>query len=228
MVDTQAGFWLQVAMVALTVVVVVVRLLVGDAADHTFQSVLDAGLQPAAILLPVLGILLITSEWTQRTGLITFALVPVRSRVLGAKLIASLLLAVAMLAMSVAVVAAGVFVSSPGVAGTWSDAVPLIGQSAVNLTAGMVVGVALGAILLAPAPAIVFLFALPVSWMAVLSLPVFSGVGPWVDYARALGEMTAYVRSPTEWAQVGTSLVIWMVLPLLIGARRITRREVSA
>src|SRR6202012_6266830 len=43
MVDTRAGFWLQVAMVALTVVVVVVRLLVGDAADHTFQSVLDAG-----------------------------------------------------------------------------------------------------------------------------------------------------------------------------------------
>ena len=30
MVDTRAGFWLQVAMVALTVVVVVVRLLVGD------------------------------------------------------------------------------------------------------------------------------------------------------------------------------------------------------
>ena len=110
MVDTRAGFWLQVAMVALTVVVVVVRLLVGDAADHTFQSVLDAGLQPAAVLLPVLGILLVTSEWSQRTGLITFALVPVRSRVLGAKLIASLLLAVAMLAMSVAVVAAGVLV----------------------------------------------------------------------------------------------------------------------
>jgi hypothetical protein len=48
-----AGFWLQVAMVALTVVVVVVRLLVGDAADHTFQSVLNAGLQPSAVLLPV-------------------------------------------------------------------------------------------------------------------------------------------------------------------------------
>jgi ABC-2 type transport system permease protein len=228
MVDTRAGFWLQVAMVVLTMVVVIVRLLVGDATDHTFQSVLDAGLQPAAILLPVLGILLVTSEWSQRTGLITFALVPVRSRVLGAKLIASLLLAVAMLAISVTVVAAGVFVSSPGVEGTWSDAAPLIGQSAVNLTAGMVVGVALGAILLAPAPAIVLLFALPMSWMAVLSLPVFSHVAPWVDYARALGQMTEYVMSPTQWAHAGTSLVIWMVLPLLIGARRITRREIAS
>ena len=226
-IDTRAGFWLQVAMVVLTVVVVIVRLLVGDAADHTFQPVLDAGLQPAAILLPVLGILLVTSEWSQRTALITFALIPVRSRVLGAKLIASLLRAVAMLAMSVAIVAAGVLVSSPGVEGTWSDAAPLIGQSAVNLTAGMVVGVALGAILLAPTPAIVLLFALPMSWM-VLSLPVFSDVAPWVDYARNLGQMTAEVMSPTQWAHAGTTLVIWMVLPLLIGARRITRCEVTA
>jgi hypothetical protein len=228
MVDTRAGFWLPVAMVALTVVVVVVRLLVGDAADHTFQSVLNVGLQPAAVLLPVLGILLVTSEWSQRTGLITFALVPVRSRVLGAKLIASLLLAVAMLAMSVAIVAAGVLVSSPGVEGTWSDAAPLIGQSAVNLTAGMVVGVALGAILLTPAPAIVLLFALPTSWMAVLSLPVFSGVAPWVDYARNLGQMTEYVMSATQWAHTGTTLALWMVLPLLIGTWRVTRREVTA
>jgi len=50
-----------------------------------------------------------------------------------------------MLAISVAIVAAGVLVSSPGVEGTWSDAAPLIGQSAVNLTAGVVVGVAVGA-----------------------------------------------------------------------------------
>jgi ABC-2 type transport system permease protein len=227
MVNTRAGFWLQVAMVALTVAVVVVRVLVGDAADHTFQHVLDAGLQPAAVLLPVLGILLVTSEWSQRTGMITFALVPVRSRVLGAKLIASLLLATATLAISVTIVAAGVLVSSPGVEGTWSDAAPLIGQSAVNLTAGMVMGVALGAILLASAPAIVLHFALPTAWMAVLSLPVFSDVAPWLDYTRALGEMTPDVISATQWAHVGTTLALWMVLPLLIGTWRITRREVA-
>ena len=228
MVNTRAGFWLQLATVGITVLVVIVACVVVDAADLTFQSVLNVGLQPAAILLPVVGILLVTSEWSQRTGLITFALVPVRSRVLGAKLIASLLLATAMLAISVAIVAAGVLVSSPGVEATWSDAAPLIGQSAVNLTAGMVVGVALGAILLAPTPAIVLLFALPMSWMAVLSLPVFSGVAPWVDNARALGQMTVEVLSPTQWAHAGTSLVIWMVLPLLIGARRITRREIAS
>jgi ABC-2 type transport system permease protein len=121
-----------------------------------------------------------------------------------------------------------VLVSSPGVEATWSDAAPLIGQSAVYLTAGMVVGVAFGAILLAPTPAIVLRFALPMSWMALVSLPVFSGVAPWVDNARALGQMTVEVMSATQWAQAGTSLAIWMVLPLLIGAWRITRYEVTA
>ncbi|MDQ3632756.1 MAG: ABC transporter permease [Actinomycetota bacterium] len=228
MVDTRAGFWLQVATVAITVVAVIVSYVVGDAADHTFQSVLNVGLQPAAILLPVVGILLVTSEWSQRTGLITFALVPVRSRILAAKLIASLVLAIATLVMSVGVVATGVAIASPGVDATWSDAAPLIGQSAVYLTAGMITGVALGAILLASAPAIVALFALPMAWMAVVSLSFFADVAPWVSTARALSPMQEEVMSATQWAHVGTALALWMLLPLLIGTWRITRREVSA
>ena len=228
MVDTRAGFWLQVAMVALTVVVVVVRLLVGDATDHTFQSVLDAGLQPAAILLPVLGILLVTSEWSQRTALITFALVPVRSRILGAKIVASLILAVATLVMSVTVIAAGVFIASPGSNAPWSDAAALIGQAAVYLMSGMLVGVAFGAALLASAPALVAYFTLPSACMALLSLSFFGEFAPWVDIARALGPMTAEVLSATQWAHAGTSLAIWMVLPLLIGAWRFTRRKIDS
>jgi hypothetical protein len=34
--------------------------------------------------------------------------------------------------------------------------------------------------------------------------------------------------SATKWAHAGTSLVIWMVLPLLIGAWRMTRREIAS
>jgi ABC-2 type transport system permease protein len=213
MVDTRAGFWLQVAMVAITVVVVIARAVTGDAADHTFASVLGLGLQPAAVLLPVAGILLVTSEWSQRTGMITFALVPVRSRILIAKLAASIVLSVAMLAMSVAVVAAGVLVAAPG-AGAWTDAGTLIAQSAVFLTTGIIAGVAFGAILLASAPAIVALFALPITWTAVATLSVFADAAPWLD--TRLG------------AQAGTALAIWMVLPLAIGIWRITRREVAA
>jgi hypothetical protein len=186
MVDTRAGFWMQVATVAITMVAVIVHLVVGDAADRTFADVVDVAVRPAAILLPVAGILLVTSEWSQRTGMITFALVPMRSRVLGAKLVASLALALAMLAMSVSIAAAGVVAASGGVDGAWSDAAPLIGQSAVYLTTGMVVGVAFGAVLLASTPAIVALFALPITWTAVASLSVFADAAPWLDTRLAL------------------------------------------
>ena len=228
MVNTRAGLWLQITMVALTAAVVIGRRVFGEGGDHTFAAMLDAGVKPAAVLLPIAGILLVTSEWSQRTGMITFALVPVRSRILRARLIASIVLALAQLVVSVAIVAAAVLGASPGIDGTWSDAATLIGQSAAYLTTGMVVGVALGAILLAPTPAIAVLLVLPTALWAVLSLPVFSDVAPWVDYARALGGVTEDVMSATQWAHLGTSLVIWMVLPLLIGARRITRCEVTA
>jgi ABC-2 type transport system permease protein len=228
MVNTRAGFWLQLSTVAITALVVIVRSVVGDAADHTFAAILDVGVKPAAVLLPIAGILLVTSEWSQRTGMITFALVPVRSRVLGAKLIASLVLAIGVLVMAVGVVAAGVLVASPDVEGTWSDVAPLIGQSAVYLGAGMLIGVAFGAILLSSAPAIVALFALPIAWTALASLSLLADAAPWLDTRLALGPMPREVMGTTQWAHAGTALALWMLVPLLIGAWRITRREVAA
>jgi hypothetical protein len=39
--------------------------------------------------------------------------------------------------------------------------------------------------------------------------------------------MQEEVMSATQWAHVGTALALWMLLPLLIGTWRFTRREVS-
>jgi len=105
---------------------------------------------------------------------------------------------VAVLAATVAIVAAGVLVA--GVDGAWTDVAPLIGQTTVFLTAGMVTAVSFGAILLASTPALVALFALPSSWAALVSLSFFGGIGPWVDTARALSPMHEEVLSATQWA----------------------------
>ena len=96
-----------------------------------------------------------------------------------------------MLAVSVAIVAAGVLVAAPGGDGAWADAATLIGQSAVYLGAGMVTGVAFGAVLLASAPAIVALFALPIAWTALASLSFFADVAPWLDTRARLGPLHA-------------------------------------
>jgi ABC-2 type transport system permease protein len=228
MVDTRAGFWLLASAIALTVVVVAIRAIIGDAQDHTFRSVLNIGLQPTAVLLPIAGLLLVTSEWSQRTGLITFTLTPMRSRILAAKLVAGVVLVLAMLALVLAVVTAAVLIADPGVGGTWADSGTMIGQAAVYLVTGVIGGVAFGAALLASAPAIVAYFALPTAWAALVSLPFLDGLAPWVDTIRSIGPLSEEVLDGAQWAQAGTTLVVWMVVPLLIGIYRVTRREISA
>ena len=103
MTDTRAGFWLQLAVVALTLAIAGIMVGVGDAQDHTFETMLQAAMQPSVNLLPVIGILLVSSEWSQRTAQQTFTLVPRRTRVVAAKLLASLVVAAAAFAVSILV-----------------------------------------------------------------------------------------------------------------------------
>ncbi len=92
MVDTRAGFWLQLLVAVLTLAAVVVVCIVADADEATFQDLFTVAMTPGAVLLPIIGILLVSSEWSQRTALITFTLVPRRMRVMGAKVAAGLVL----------------------------------------------------------------------------------------------------------------------------------------
>src|SRR5213075_1137906 len=107
------------------------------------------------------GILLVTSEWSQRTGMVTFALVP---RVIAAKLLASVVLSLVALVLCIAVAVVGTAIAAPGLEHTWALPVGLMGQHVVSLGTGMISGAALGAALLASAPAIVCQFALPLAW----------------------------------------------------------------
>jgi hypothetical protein len=170
----------------------------------------------------------VSSEWSQRTGQITFALVPVRSRVLGAKLLASIAVGFAALVLSVAAAAGGTALGGAGLEGTWSYEPELLAQAAVYLITGMVGGVAFGAALLASAPALVAYFTLPFAWAALMSLSFLDGVAHWIDMVRTVGPMVDEVFGATQWAQAGTTLALWMVLPLVIGAWRITRRDINA
>jgi len=227
MVDTRAGFWLQLAVVALTVVVVVVVCIVGNAEDHTLRQLLEVALAPASILLPIVGILLVSSEWSQRTAPITFVLVPRRARVIAAKVVASLVLTIIAFAFCVLVAAIGTAVAAPGLDGTWSLSAGLLGQSLLSLATGMVMGVAFGAALLSSAPAIVLYFALPLGLAALGSIPALEGAARWLDGSRSLTPLAEHLMSGTEWARAGTTLALWMVLPLAIGLWRIVRDEVG-
>ena len=59
------------------------------------------------IILPLIAILAVTSEWSQRTGLTTFTLIPHRGRIITAKAISSVVIAIAAMALTFAVGALG-------------------------------------------------------------------------------------------------------------------------
>lgn len=228
MYDTRAGFWLLVAVAAITVVAVVIFCLAAEPVDRTLKNMLAVATTPASILLPVVGILLVSSEWSQRTALITFALVPQRSRVVAAKLLASVVLAVTAFAIAVAAALVATAVAGGGLPGTWSLPAGLIGQMAFALATAMITGVGFGAVLLSSAPAIVIYFALPTAWSALGSIPALEGAARWLDTSRALNPLTDHLMSGLEWARAATALALWMLLPVLIGLWRIARAEVRS
>jgi len=224
MTDTRAGFWLQLAVAALTVVIVTAIVIWGDTPDQNFRSLLGAAIQPASILGPIVGVLLVASEWSQRTAQITFSLVPRRWRVLAAKVLAGITWCAAAFLASAAIAAVGTLAA--GVEDAWRIPAALFFQDAFYLATSMLGGIAFGAALLASAPAIVLYFVLPIAWSIVGSLSAFEGAARWLDGSRTLSPLVEETLSGTQWARALTTLALWMVLPLLIGLWRITREDV--
>jgi ABC-type transport system involved in multi-copper enzyme maturation permease subunit len=219
--DTRAGFWLQLATAGFTLAAVAILLMV-DKSGTNLQDALSVAVQPAGVLLPIVGILLVTSEWSQRTALITFTLVPERLPVLTAKILASVLIA---LAATVAAIAVSVFGTAlAGADMTLSAAI--LGQTVVYTLTAMLTGVALGALLQQSAPAIVASFAAPLAITALASIPQLKSSLIWIDQARTLGPLTDDTLSATEWAHAGTTLIAWLAIPLAIGAWRLVRGEI--
>lgn len=72
--DTRAGRWLLGTLAAIAIAGVVLLLIFGKAGDQDFGGFVFTAQLPLGLLLPVLGILSMTSEWSQRTALATFAL----------------------------------------------------------------------------------------------------------------------------------------------------------
>lgn len=66
--DTRAGKWLLIGIAAITLTVITIFFLTAAESDRTFLNLVGITATPQGFLLPVLGVLLVTSEWTQRTG----------------------------------------------------------------------------------------------------------------------------------------------------------------
>ena len=226
MVDTRSGFWLLLAVAALMLLVVVVVQISGNDHDRIISEILSTTAQTGAVLTPVVGILLITAEWGQRTALVTFSLVPHRMRVMLAKVLAGLALALVAFAVAFVLSALAVAIAPSAADDTWTLPLSLVGQYALYSVLAMLIGLAFGTAFLSSAPAIVLYFGLPIAIGALGSISAISGAIDWLE-TGAFAPLTEEIVGGKDWAQVLTAALLWIVLPLAIGLWRIRRNEVK-
>lgn len=225
--DTRSGLWFSAALAAVTLITVLITSQVKGGQDATLARLFNNSVEPAAILLPVLGVMLVCSEWSQRTTLTTFTLVPHRGRILRAKLAASIVLAIAAFAICLMCsIVVGELLPAPNGAGSLS--VVVLVQGLGFLTATMVIGVAFGAAIMLSAPAIVIYLALPTAWDALSStIQPLKTLSHWLAIGPTLGPLATHSYSATDWAHAGTTLALWLAVPLMVGAWRFARCDVN-
>ncbi|WP_408898609.1 ABC transporter permease [Nocardioides sp. R1-1] len=233
-IDTRAGFWFATAIVGLVLVVLLIFSLVAPAGEKDLKDMLSVAGGALGYFLPILIIMLVTSEQSQRNGLVTFTLEPKRSRVVAAKLLAGIVLAavVMVLATLLAVVFTAVGALS-GDSAEWG----LTGSQIFNgfvlpNTIGVFVGFAIAMLLMNTPAGIVAYFAysliLPIAAGILSALSSgFEKIAPWIEFNTAQMPLFSgdYQPSGEEWAQLATSGFLWLVVPLVLGTLRLLRIE---
>ncbi len=228
MVDTRAGLWLIIAIVAITALITVIFMLTAEKSDRTFTNFMGIMATPQGFLLPVLGILLVTQEWSQRTGMVTFTLEPHRGKVIAAKVLAAL--AYGVLAVVIAIMFAVIGTVLSGGPDAWTNIGPDdFAKFALLQVTGVLQGLAFGLIFLNSAAAIVSYFVLPIAFSIVASLwSALSDIAPWVDLGTSQQPLFSGVNLTGEqWGQLATGTLIWVVLPFLAGLIRVLRAELK-
>ena len=157
--DTRAGLWLLISTAVLTAAVMVIQLAVVLSQDIrvSYLDFLTSTNFSIAILLPILGILLLTSEWSQRTAMVTFSLEPRRPLVIAAKFVVGIGLAVAavLIALVLATICNALYGVLSGDTVVWDLGLSNVGGYVLLQVIGMLTGFAFAALLLNSPAAIV-------------------------------------------------------------------------
>jgi ABC-type transport system involved in multi-copper enzyme maturation permease subunit len=238
--DTRAGRWLLITIgiiVGIVEVVVLIMQLVHPSLIYFTDFAMIAG-GITSLLLPVLGIMLVTSEWSQRSAMVSFALEPRRIRIVMAKwLVAVIWVFVTLVAMFViAVVMTSISAAAQPDYTHWSgysSGTPHIAQFALVQVLTMTIGFAFAALLLNTPAAIVLFF---IYWYALPGVlgaigTISDGLGnalDWINFQSAIGPFVdGTISTGEEWGKIFVSAVLWIGLPLLAGIWRIMRAEVK-
>jgi ABC-2 type transport system permease protein len=233
--DTRAGFWLLMSIGLLVLAAEIIAVAVTAAQDEPMQfgDFVGTAAFLTSFLLPILGIMLVTTEWSQRSAMVTFALEPRRSRVIAAKALVGVLLTLVTVAVSIVIgfVANLSYGLLQGQA-DWTFGWPDFWAFLLTQVLAMLGGFALAALLLNTSAAIVVFFlykwVLPGLFaVAAALMGWFADLRPWIDFQGAQEAIWDWSSSGEAWAQLVVSGIVWLVVPVAIGTRRVLRAEVK-
>jgi ABC-2 type transport system permease protein len=234
MFDTRSGFWMM-ASIAITAVLATAAVIIwAPDSELTYDSFAAAIGFPMSVILPMVAILLVTSEWSQRSGLTTFTLVPHRGRVIGAKAVAIIIVGVASMFVAMTIGALGNIVGTAitGTPRVWDDSFLHLSEIVLANVLGMMIGFTLGIVIRNSAGAIVgyFVFTLLVptlSGLLAANAGWWEKAQGWVDFNYAQGALFDGDLAAKDWAHLATASGIWLVLPLAVGLALVMRSEVK-
>ena len=235
MFNTRSGFWLLVSIGVLSVVATGAVLLFAPDSEIAYENFAAAIGFPMSVILPMIAILGVTSEWSQRSGLTTFTLVPSRGRIIWAKAFATFVVGVGSMAVAFAVGAVGNLLGSTamGLDAVWDVSLAAAAQIVLGNLVGMAIGFTLGVVLRNSAAAIVGYFVVSLVLPGILALLAqvrswFADLQPWIDWNTT---QVALFENDTdtarEWVMLASTTGIWIALPLVIGLLFLRRSEVK-
>jgi ABC-type transport system involved in multi-copper enzyme maturation permease subunit len=192
--------------------------------DQTYASYLRVAALGLTILLPVVAILMLTGEWSQRSVMTTFTQEPRRIRVMNAKLAVSMVLGGGAAVFGGVITAAGLgLAAASGRALEANLTVGAVTGYLLFVLLNVLAGVALGALLQSSATAIAASFALPAAFAVLGTASTL--VSDWIDMS------TWNWVLENDWAghvpQISFSIVFWVAAPLAAGVVRTIRRDVG-
>ena len=234
MFDTRSGFWLMASIAITAVLATGAVILWAPDSELTYDTFAAAIGFPMAVILPMVAILSVTGEWSQRSGLTTFTLVPHRGRVIGAKAISAVAVGVASMVVAFSIGALG---NLAGTALTGADLVWDISfvhalEIVLANVLGLLIGFMLGVLIRNSPGAIVgyFVYSLLLPTLASLlatSQAWFRDLQPWIDFNFAQGALFNGSVTTEQWANLAVAGAIWLVAPLAVGLTLVLRSEVK-
>ena len=186
------------------------------------------------IILPMIAILSVTGEWSQRSGLTTFTLVPHRSRVILAKAISAVGVGVVSMLVAFSVGALGNLLGA-AVTGNdlvWNLSVGNLLYIMLANVIGMMMGFMLGVLIRNSPGAIVgyfvYSFLVPTLFgLLAASQDWFHDIQGWVDFQYSSSALFDGGLTSEQWANIGVSGLFWFIIPLVVGVWLVLRSEVK-